>query len=232
MHIQEFLDNLCLGELSNLYLGEQGQVELSPLRRRKLIAYTNQGLKALCSRFQLVQKELIIRAKDRVSLYPLRPEHSMTNGTANLKFIDDRMCDAFKGGVIKILGVFNEMGMEFPINDHQRNDSLFTPTFDTLQITHPVEDQGYSVIYQALHPLIVDEDCGCQDFNLPPMLEEALMAFVAGKVYGHMNGEANKAVSQGHMATFEAKCLEAGTLDMSAESAVDSHNKAETKGFV
>ncbi len=232
MHIQEFLDDLCLGELSNLYLGEQGQVELSPLRRRKLIAYTNQGLKALCSRFQLVQKELIIRGKDRVSLYPLRPEHSMTSGTSNLKFIDDRLCEPFKGGVIKILGVFNEMGMEFPINDHQRNDSMFTPTFDTLQITHSVEDQGYSVIYQALHPLIVDEDCGCQDFNLPPMLEEALMAFVAGKVYGHMNGEANKAVAQGHMATFEAKCLEAGTLDMSAESAVDSHNKAETKGFV
>ena len=58
------------------------------------------------------------------------------------------------------------------------------------------------------------------------------MAFVAGKVYAHMNGEANKAVSKDHMATFEAKCLEAGTLDMTAESAVDSHNKAETKGFV
>ena len=232
MDINDFIEQMCLGELSNLYLGEQGQVELSPMRRKKMVSYVNQGLKALCSRFKLVQKELIIRGMDHVSLYPLRKEHSMTNGTSVLKFIDDRHCDPFDGGVIKVLGVFNEMGMEFPLNDHNDNASLFTPSFDTLQITHAVSNQGYSVIYQALHPMIVDADDGCTEFNLPPMLEEALMAFVAGKVYGHMNGEANKATSKDHMATFEAKCVEAGVLDMSAESAVTSHNKAQMKGFV
>lgn len=232
MNVDDFIEQLCLGELSNLYLGEQGLVELHPNRRRKIILYTNQGLKALCSRFQLVKKELIVRGLDHVSLYPLRKEHSMTNGTARHKFIDDRYCDPFEGDVIKILDVFNELGMKFPMNDVEKSESMFTPTYDTLQITHPVLGQGYSVIYQALAPKLSFDSTGCQEFNLPPMLEEALVAFVAGKVYEHMNGEANKATAQGHMATFESKCLEAGNLDMTAESAVPSHNKAEQRGFV
>lgn len=231
MTLDDFIEELCLGELSNLYLGEQGLVELSPLRRKKLVAYTNQGLKALCSRFKLVQKELIIQGMDHVSLYYLRPEHSMTRGTAVNKYIDDRYCDPFCGDVIKILSVYNVGGKEFPLNDHGKSDSLFTPSFDTLQITHPIQGQGYSVIYQSLHPKLTDDSDGCKEFHLPPMLEEALMAFVAGKVYNHMNGEANKATSKEHMATFEAKCIEAGTLDMSAESAVMTHHKAENKGF-
>ena len=57
MNINDFIEQICLGELSNLYLGEQGQVELSTMRRRKIIAYVNQGLKTLSSRFQLVKKE-------------------------------------------------------------------------------------------------------------------------------------------------------------------------------
>lgn len=232
MNINEFIENMCLGELSNLYLGEEGLVQLHPLRRKKMIAYVNQGLKALCSRFQLVKKELVIRGMDHVSLYPLRKEHSMTAGTSKVKFIDDRHCDPFNGDVIKILDVRNEVGLPFSMNDLNDNASLFTPTYDTLQITHAVTGQGYFVIYQALHPVISDDPTGCQDFNLPPMLEEALMAFVAGKVYAHMNGEANKATGAGHMATFESKCLEAGGLDMTAESAVTSHTKAQQKGFI
>ena len=88
MNINDFIEQICLGELRNLYLGEQGQVELSAMRRRKIIAYVNQGLKTLCSRFQLVKKELIIRGQDHVSLYPLRKEHSMSAGSSKLKFID------------------------------------------------------------------------------------------------------------------------------------------------
>ena len=232
MNINDFIEQICLGELSNLYLGEQGQVELSPMRRRKIIAYVNQGLKALCSRFQLVKKEVIIRGMDHVALYPIRKEHSMTHGTSKVKFIDDRYCDPFNGDLIKILDVRNEIGLSFPLNDINRNDSLFTPSWDTLQITHPVLGQGYFVIYQALAPVLSLEDGGCQDFNLPPMLEEALVAFVAGKVYAHMNGDANKATSKDHMATFESKCVEVMGLDMAADSAVASHTKAEQKGFV
>lgn len=232
MNINDFIEQICLGELSNLYLGEQGQVELSAMRRRKIIAYVNQGLKTLCSRFQLVKKELIIRGQDHVSLYPLRKEHSMSAGSSKLKFIDDRHCDPFNGGLIKILDVRNEIGLPFPINDINKNESLFTTTYDTLQIPHPVTGQGYFVIYQALHPVIEFEDTGCQDFYLPPMLEEALVAFVAGKVYSHMNGEANKASGVEHMATFDSKCAEAQGLDMTAESAVASHSKAQQKGFI
>lgn len=236
MHIDEFLENISLGELSNLYIGLEGQVELHPQNRKKLINYTNQGLKAICSRFEIKKKELIIRGKENVSLYYLRKAHSMTNGTSVLKYIDDRSCEPFNDDLIKVLEVRNEIGLQFPLNDVNSNESLFTPAWDTLQITHPVEDQAYFVIYQALHPKLTDEaadgSCGCQDFYLPPTLEEALMAFVASKVYAHMNGEANKATSKEFMATFESKCLEVLAQDLSAESSVASNFKANERGYI
>lgn len=232
MHVREFLDNVCIGELSNLYLGEQGQVELSLQRRRKLIHYMNQGLKILSSRFELIKKELIVRGMDHVSMYPLRKEHSISSGSSKLRFIDDTHCDPFCGGLIKILDVRNEVGKPFPLNDINDSTSLFTPVYDTLQITHPVLNQGYSVIYQAVFPAMGLDTGDCCEFDLPPMLEEALMAFVAGKVYSSMNGEANKVTSQEHMANFEVRCLEAKGLDMAAESSVASHTRVEQKGFV
>lgn len=232
MNITDFIEGLCIGELSNLYIGLQGQVEISDQNRRKLIHYTNQGLKMLSSRFELLKRELIVVGKENVTLYPLRMEHSMRCGSSELRFIDDTCRDPFTGDLIKILEVRNSIGIQFPLNDVNHPQSVFTPSWDTLQLPQPIEGQPYFVIYQAKPIVLTPETGDCYDMNLPPILEEALMAYVAGKVYSHMNGDANKMTSQEHMANFEAKCLEAGGKDMTAESSVTSHTKAEDRGFI
>lgn len=232
MDIDEFIENISLGELSNLYIGLEGQVELHPQNRKKLLNYMNQGLKAISSRFPILKKELIIRGQDHIALYHLRPEYSMSCGTAKVRYIDDRHCDPYKGDLIKILSVYNEIGMEFPLNDLSKNESLFTPSWDTLQITHAVLNQGYSVIYQALYPKMEDIEGGCRTFHLPPLLEEALVNFVAGKVYSHMNGQENKATSQEFMGVFEQKCAETAEFDLAATSAVSTNHKSSERGFI
>ena len=232
MNINEFLDNLCLGELSNLYIGQQGLVELHPQNRMKLINYTNQGLKALHSRFVLLKKELIIRGKDHISLYTLSSKHSMKTGTSVVKYIDDTHCDPFNDDLIKILGVYNEIGLQFPMNDVNQTESVHTPSWNMLQIPHPIEGEGYQVIYQALSPVLGDQPDGCQHVDLPPVLEEALTNFVAGKVYSHMNGEANKLTSQEFMGVFEMKCAELVINDLGASSDVPTNYKAIDRGFV
>jgi hypothetical protein len=232
MIVEEFIENLCMGELSNLYIGLEGQVELHPQNKAKLINYMNQGLNALFSRFILRKKELIIIGKERMSTYIIDKTYSMTSGTGKFKYIDDTCCETYDNDLVKILTVHNEVGLEFPLNVKSNNESLHTVAWNTLQIPHPVEGQAYFVMYQAKCPKLMADGTGCEEVNLPPPMDEALSLFVAGKVYSHMNGEANKGTSQEFMAGFESKCLEVQQNDLGAESQIDDTPKAWMRGFI
>lgn len=230
MKLGEFLENISLGELSNLYIGLEGQVELHPQNRKKLVNYTNQGLVTLHSRFALLKKELVIRGKEGVSLYHLDKKYSMSRGDKEHAYIDDTHCEPFDNDFIKVLAVFNDVGAEFPLNNRDLNGSLYTPSWNSLQIPHPIEGAGYFIIYQAKAPVLEDDDCA--EISIPPHLEEALSAFVASKVYSHMNGRENKATSQEFMATFESKCIEVNTTDQASESEVGDKDLTDMRGFI
>ena len=232
MDLNDFLEDLCLGELSNLYIGLEGQVDLHPQNRAKLINYVNQGLNALYSRFALQKKELIIRGQEFLSLYHMDQKFSMSIGTSKTKYIDDTRCEPFCNDLIKILEVYNEVGIPFKLNVKDDNESLHTPSWNSLQILHPVQDQGYFVIYQAKPVKIAADTDGCIDLNLPPILIEGLAGFVASKVYSHMNGQQNKATAQEQMAVFEAKCLELVNGDLGSDSETSFNSKAEQRGFI
>ena len=232
MKVETFLENLCLGDLSNLYIGLEGQVELHPQNRRKLFSYINQGLVALHSRFALLKKEVIIRGLEGVSLYEFDKKRSIAYGTKAPLYIDDTVCEPFDNDFIKVLSVHNDIGVEFPLNNKDLNGSLYTPSWNTLQIPHAIQGAGYFVIYQAKAPVLVDETDNCDEINIPPHLEEALQSFVASKVYSHMNGRENKVTAQEFMAIFEGKCIEVTTQDQASESEVSDVDLTGQRGFV
>lgn len=231
MKLQDFLDNICLGELSNLYIGLEGQVELHPNNRAKLINYINQGLVALHSRFILLKRELVVRTREDTGLYLLDQKHSMSRGTDPVKYIDDTCGEPFCNDLIKVLSVHNEIGLEYMLNEKNNNDSLHTPSWNSLQIPHAVDNQGYFVIYQALSPKLKGDADGCEVLDLPPNLIEALSSFVAGKAYSHMNGTENKASGQEYMGIFDLRCIEAAQNDLTAESSTTDIDIATLRGF-
>jgi hypothetical protein len=231
MDVADFIEGLCLGELSNLYIGLEGQVELHPQNKAKLIHYMNQGLTALHSRFALRKKELIIVGMERKAVYILDQTYSMTNGKGKFKYIDDTCCEPFQNDLVKIMDVHNEVGIKFLMNVQNNNNSVHTVSWNTLQIPHPVEGQPYFVMYQAKCPKIEADGTGCEDVSLPPTLEEALASFVCAKVYSHMNGEANKLTAQENMANFESKCLEVETNDLGGQSEIYEQTKSEVRGW-
>lgn len=230
MKLGEFLENISLGELSNLYIGLEGQVELHPQNRKKLVNYANQGLVALHSRFALLKKEVIIRGLEGVSLYHFDKKYSIAYGKQAPLYIDDTVCEPFDNDLIKVLGVYNNLGVEFPLNNRDLNGSLYTPSWNSLQIPHAIQGAGYFIIYQAKAKPLEDDDCA--EINIPPHLEEALAAFVASKVYSHMNGRENKVTSQEFMAVFETKCIEVTTTDQASESEVGDKDLTDMRGFV
>lgn len=232
MKLDEFIENLCLGELSNLYIGLQGQVEIHPQNKAKLINYINQGLVALYSRFVLLKKELIVIGSDSISIYHLESKYSISSGSAKVKYIDDTCCETFRDDLIKIIAVHNSDGREFPLNQKKDLESLHTPSWNSLQIPHAIEGQPYFVMYQAKPVKISASPDGCVDLNIPPLMIEALYNFVASKVYSHMNGDNNKASATEYMSIFDSKCLQLQVNDLGSESETQYNTKAEMRGYV
>jgi len=234
MKLQDWLENMAMNELSNLWIGEEGQNNgFNYENRRKIVSAMNQGLKALSSRFILVQKELILRTYPHITFYYLRTDYAEQSGSnKKTKYIEDKHREPFLGDVIKVLEVWNNKGQSYPINDPSDATSVFTPQFDCLQIPRPDDSPAVSVIYQAYHPMIVDSEDGCRDINLPPFLEEALTDYICGKIYSNMNGADNVAKGADFMQKYENICGEVEAKDLVASSMVPLNPKLEMRGFV
>lgn len=231
MTLDDFIDNMCNTSISNLFIGIEGQVELHPTRRKKLIAHMNMGLRLIHSKFALRRKELIIIARENISLYRLSKEHSMQCGTSALKYIEDTLCDPFEGDLIRVLEVWNEIGMQFSLNEKGVFGSVRVPVYDTIQLTHPQEGQAYSVIYQAASPVMNDTDDGCKEFQLPPILYEALESYVAAKLFKDIGGEGNSVRAQENMAIYEARMMDLELNDLGSTSQIEENTKGDRYGF-
>lgn len=228
MTLDDLISDLVLGPLQSLYTSLNGSTNISPLVQARLTSYTNQALKALYSKFPLLKKELILHLEDCVHMYKLVPENAQSNNRYG--FICDHH-SKFEGDVIKILEVYNDKGLRYPINDTADPTSLFTPTYNTLQVPFARCGMTLSVIYQAKFTELKEFDPDYK-IDLPPLLEEALIAFISSKAYSHINGDGNKATSQEFMATFEARCMEVGDKDLAGTSEVETLTKLETRGFI
>lgn len=229
-----FLNNLCLTELGSLpafgdeYLSMAG---LSETNQRKLIAVLNQGLKELTSRFCLVRKSVLVITLDHLTQYYLRPEYAQSSDSeVTHKYLYD-VSDPFTGDFVKVISVFNEVGLEMPLNDVMHEASLFTPQFDVLQVPFPGADNAYEVIYQARHPEITNENLETQKLLVPPMLDSALTAFVAGKTFSNIGGEGPTVKGSEFMARYESLCGEVELKDLGNTSQTRTNTKSELRGW-
>lgn len=235
MKLGTFLDTLNLGELSNLYLGEEGLTGWSDINRRKVISYMNQGLKALSSKFTLIQRQVVLNTVTGINIYYLRREHAVSNPTVladpSHKYLDDTNCDAFVGDVVKVIAIYKEDGTQMPINEKKRSNSLFTPSFDSIQIPTDLAVGSYAIIYQAVHPMLNNMGDASEEFNLPPELEEALVAFVAWKAFSFIGGQANDIKAAEHKTRYEEICAEVEMKDLNGSSEISENTKLDDNGW-
>lgn len=231
MKLEELLRNLSFGELSNLSIGNEGAGYISDNNIPKMVMYTNQSLSALYTRFILSQRELVLRSYDHIVFYYLRPEFAeSSDAPAHTKYIMDSKLEPYKGDIIRVLQVFNEIGKQLPLNDNEQFAAVFTPQYDCIQLTHPVSGDVFSVLYQANHPTLNDEDLS-QEIRIPFFLEEALQAHVAYKVFSHMAGDDNSAKAMEHLQRFENICVEVVEKDLVHTSVSNTNIKAYKWGW-
>jgi len=207
MTVEELFTKLSVGELSNLSMSNEGSGQIQEKSQAKLISYTNDALMQLYSRFVLLEKFVVIEMIQGITSYYLMKRFAQSNCALVSQdpcYIKD-LLEPFEEDVIKILEVQDHLGRRVTLNDQSDALSMFTPRPNMLQVPRPVEGLALSISYQARHRKL---EPGVMEapIYLPEVLEEALLAFVAGKVYSHMNGEENSAKGQEYKGKYEEQC--------------------------
>jgi len=232
MDINNLFEKLSYGELSNLSISDEGSGTIVAAKRPRIIHYANTALLRIFSRMLLKENSLLITQMENVTLYRLDKKHSVTNPVAGYySYIQDTADNLFDNDVIRITSVYDQNGVELPINDLDDPLSVFIPQPDVLQLSHPVDGAPLGVSYQARHAPL-NYNTPSQVIEIPEVLEEALTALISYFVFSHMNTQESAAKAMEHMTRYEAIVSEVIDRDLVIESVSTSSNRFARNGWV
>ena len=199
MTLQELFDHLTYGELGQFFIGGLEDGGISNISQPNLINNINLGLLELYTEFPLKTKEVFIQLYEHITTYTLHTDYAQSNlnSTQPTKYIVDYSADPFINDVLLIDSVFNEDGAEYPLNDSTQTFSVFTPSYNSIQVPFVDGDNAISVIYRASPQRIptTNVNPSLVDVPIPPQLVGALISFVVSKVHSSIgsSNETNKA---------------------------------------
>lgn len=234
--LNDLFHDLALGELSNLSMVENDTI--IPQRRPKIVTYANDGLLDLYSTFVLKEKDMIVEMREGVTNYHLLKRYAGSQYDEEnppdrwaMPYIMDSISEPFEEDVIKILSVWNSFGQKMPLNDMERTDSVFNPQSNVLQVPFPIPGQSLALEYQAKHTKL--EHCNCDaEIELPDVLWRALKAYVASKVFMHMNTQENTAKGQEHTIIYDMICQDVVEKDLVNTSSSTTNSRFAKRGWI
>lgn len=186
MKLSRIFEHLTHVTLSKLAVGgaDAGAVKLGDYPQ--LITLTNAGLLDLYTRFPIRTRDLTLQLSDGQNIYPLLAIHAESNAAIETKYIlDSTSVYKFTDNILSIDEIYNELGQPVPLNDSNREDSVFTPSAYELQVPYANRENMLSVIYRAI-PDIIDLaalDTDLVEVDLPYHFMEAITSFIAWKLY-------------------------------------------------
>lgn len=236
MLLSELIKRLSRGPLSNLSMSNEGDGTINPARLPAVLDYINDGLKRIYTKFNLLEKELILQLIEGKTNYRLNNKFAQSRAEDfpdNDHYIIDAF-DPFPNDLIQVLAVNRTGGLTLPLNDDGAPNSLYTPQVDVLQVPTAWPGVPLFVMYQATHVPVLLEDVDNEDYeiDLPVVLEAALEAFVAYKVFDHMVGQEHQAKGQGFLSLFDATCGEVEEKDLVNATQSHTNMKFHQRGFV
>lgn len=232
MKLSELFSNLSFGVLSNLSIGGDGIGMVPSEQETRLTTFVNKALADIYSRFPILEKEVIVRLYDGKTLYPLMKIYADSDPTqVSQKYISDTVAEPFLEDVLKILEVYDELGLPISLNDTGADLSVFTPSLATLQVPFAASDNALFVIYRASHVPLVPGNTD-QEVTVPGILQEAFEHRIAYQVMSPMNGQEHAAKAAEHLARYEQICTNIERNDLLQTSQSGNHTKLTDRGFV
>lgn len=236
MKVEEILDLLAFGELAQTQIGgNEADAEVDNTRYRELIPALNAGLTALHSRFELRLESVSLIQKQGVQTYELDNKHAYSNTeSAETRYIVDTAANPFKDNVIRILQIYDACDKLVYINDPSHCNSVYCPTYNSIEFPHVCEDALYRVVYKAKpKKLSYDvEDVGAQEFSLPPAYLNALLSYMAYRYYLNRSGLDGVRQSDSYYVKYENECLRLENKQAVNRVTSSTSNAFEDMGWV
>ena len=214
--------------LQQLRAGELAQLSPNDKTDEKIIAYINMALVALYSRFQLSTEEAIITLRPDLA----KTVYTMDSTDADVRVNNQPMTD---DEFMSIIAAYNEDGSLIDVNDDKNPGSIFTVSYNKLQI--PIlEDNAYvSIIYRRNPTLVTYVDNGSgfateQTVPLPMQLMEPLCHYVGYRAHGSVDGKLTTE-NNSHYTRYDAACKRAEELGtLTADDTITC--TVASKGFI
>lgn len=239
--LKDIFENLAYGELQQAAVGLLLAQDIGPQsdiinmddpeyieRARnedKVVRHVNMALTALHTRFWLASREVIIQQYDHIQQYWLDKKYAQTNNlsTEPLRYIMDSIFDPFQDDCLKIEEVHDEGGETLFLNDLTEPWSVFTPTYNSIQVPYPMWCNTLVAHYRANHPKVsLYKDVLIGPFQaktdksqklrpeeveifIPEGFMEPLLFYVAHRVFGALNVD-NNAEGNNYLQKYEASC--------------------------
>lgn len=202
MKLSEIFSDFVYNDLWNMQLSgfvpEDPESEPDPKKYAQLVSAVNSGLERLYVRFFLRSEEHYVLLNSAQSTYKLHSDYAQTNTGSPIdiadRYIQDTVTNPFKDNILHIEEIYDEAGVKLPLNDETEDLSVYTPTYNTIQVPYPEDNMTIAVQFRAGHPKIVftgitSFDPDTIEVELPYSLKEALQFYVASRLLRPMGGE-------------------------------------------
>jgi hypothetical protein len=190
MKLKDIITQLEYGELGKINLGANRKEGVSSYNYPEIISAINLGLIDLYARFDLKSRYTYLKQENHITFYELDRKYAETNTTSTetYKYIKDTVENPFTGSILKILGIFNESGIEYRLNDNTDPASYYTPTLTTIQIPVPDASKTVCITYVAAPETleITGDTVLEQEVYLPILLLKSLLMFVTSRIVANL----------------------------------------------
>ena len=219
MLLSKIYEQVFYGELSQTPIGPgsaaAGKVAIATADYPRVISYINLGIQALCERFVVLEKEVIIQIYDAITEYQIHWDFAETNSssTEDPLYILDSAAHPFTENVpLKILAIYNELGEDYLINpsyvEKELDNSMlaYTPEQLVVQLPFPVDDNKIFVICQACPAEILSTNVAptTTEVDIPDILLRPLLAFIGDRYFSTIPRNNDEAIIYPNK--FESAC--------------------------
>lgn len=218
MTLQEVLDRLARGKISNLAICENGKIKEKFLP--KVVDAVNEALSVLYTKFVIKENSLFLELYEGRTEYPLTSEHSTRNRKGDIFdeydfYIRDTEENPFEDDILTVLEVWDDLDRRRPINDPDDPLAVFIGDTNVLSVNYTASVRVLNVIYRVKHkelkPNVLEET-----IKLPSNLFAALFSYVAYLLHSEINTQEAVANSQKYLGEFNnlvSQIIESSSLN-------------------
>lgn len=210
MKVRDILEQLAYGELANTSIGGDDLSPItSPDKYRQIIPAINSALGALYSRFELGFNNILLEQVGHIGTYHLKTRYAESSGSAEeFKYLKDSLSNPFEEDVIRIDRIIDSCSDPVFINNESFCTSVFLPTYDSIEFPTVEDGAVLNVIYQAAHKRLDIEGVSAleQEVTIPEHFMEALLAYVAHRIYKNRKSLAGESQSNNYYSIYQSEC--------------------------